>query len=263
MKKTLLFFGLFWALYFTALYGTPESMLTQILKIVLLLVGIIFLFFEFKAILNYAKTWKEKKTTSLKIIALLAMQFSIANIVFLLLTGGLGYLIAVALSIITIIMAIIKIGTLKAIKSEFYTLGAKNEILVTSEYAGFLERLVARMIDNFIAIIIPVAILFSLAIALNNGMILLILVAWLLIPANLYFIYFHKRTGQTIGKRMLNIKVVKENGESLSWGDAILRWIGYRISAIVLYLGLIWIAIDKNKQGWHDQMAKTYVKRVK
>jgi uncharacterized RDD family membrane protein YckC len=33
----------------------------------------------------------------------------------------------------------------------------------------------------------------------------------------------------------------------------------YVISIIPLFLGLIWVAFDAQKQGWHDKIAGTYV----
>ena len=61
---------------------------------------------------------------------------------------------------------------------------------------------------------------------------------------------------------MLNLKVIKENGASLSWTDAFVRWLLYKISSAVLFLGLFWIGIDGKKQGWHDKVAKTYVIKI-
>lgn len=74
-----------------------------------------------------------------------------------------------------------------------------------------------------------------------------------------YFVYFWTTTGATPGKSAMNIRVVSTDGETISAGVAILRYIGYAISAVVLLLGFIWIAIDEDKQGWHDKIAGTYV----
>jgi len=35
----------------------------------------------------------------------------------------------------------------------------------------------------------------------------------------------------------------------------------YLISKLALYLGFIWIAFDRRKQGWHDKIAGTVVVR--
>jgi uncharacterized RDD family membrane protein YckC len=74
-----------------------------------------------------------------------------------------------------------------------------------------------------------------------------------------YFTYLHGSTGQTIGKMICQLKVIQENGEPLSYGKSFLRWIGYLVSAVVLNIGFLWVAFDKNKQGWHDKIAGTYV----
>jgi uncharacterized RDD family membrane protein YckC len=41
------------------------------------------------------------------------------------------------------------------------------------------------------------------------------------------------------------------------------RYLGYFVSAIPLFLGLIWVGIDGRKQGWHDKLAGTVVIRPK
>ncbi len=76
----------------------------------------------------------------------------------------------------------------------------------------------------------------------------------------IYFPYFWQKSGQTPGMRLMQIKVVRDaDGGPLGWGSAILRWIGYYISAVVFYIGFIWIFIDKRKRGWHDLIGGTVV----
>ena len=76
----------------------------------------------------------------------------------------------------------------------------------------------------------------------------------------MYFPYFWKTSGQTAGAKMMEIKVVRDaDGGPLTWGAAILRLIGYSISAAVFYIGFIWIFIDKRKRGWFDLIAGTVV----
>jgi uncharacterized RDD family membrane protein YckC len=65
--------------------------------------------------------------------------------------------------------------------------------------------------------------------------------------------------GQTIGMRLFHLRVVGINGQLLEIGDALLRWLGLVLSFIVLCIGVIWVAFDPRKQGWHDKIAKTYV----
>jgi uncharacterized RDD family membrane protein YckC len=52
-------------------------------------------------------------------------------------------------------------------------------------------------------------------------------------------------------------------GNTLSVGQSIGRYLGYYVSMIPLFIGLIWVAFDKRKQGWHDKLAGTVVIRSK
>jgi len=66
-------------------------------------------------------------------------------------------------------------------------------------------------------------------------------------------------TQATLGKMAMGIKVVKEDGKKMSWSESLGRNLSKIISYFVLFLGFIWIFFDRNKQGWHDKMNKTYV----
>jgi len=79
-----------------------------------------------------------------------------------------------------------------------------------------------------------------------------------------YYLYFWSSYGhgQTLGNRALGIRVVKTDGSELGLGTALLRYVGLIISFAALFIGVIWVAFDKNKQGWHDKIASTFVIRV-
>lgn len=74
-----------------------------------------------------------------------------------------------------------------------------------------------------------------------------------------YYVVAWSRTGQTIGKTMLGIKIVGTDGKPLSGGQAFLRFIGYLVSGIVFALGFIWVLFDRKRQGWHDKISGSYV----
>jgi len=65
--------------------------------------------------------------------------------------------------------------------------------------------------------------------------------------------------GQTLGKKAMGIKVVREDGKPLDYGTAIIRYICYFVSTIPLLLGYLWIIWDEKKQGFHDKIARTLV----
>jgi uncharacterized RDD family membrane protein YckC len=142
-------------------------------------------------------------------------------------------------------------------------------------YAGFWIRFVAAFIDGIILsfAFLPLNIvlrllsrefiLFSwgywqdgshLAIFLLN--LLRLLLSWA------YFTYMTGRYQYTIGKKLLNLKVIGEDMGPISYGTAAVREIvGKFISGIVCLLGYIWAGFDERKQAWHDKIASTYVIR--
>jgi uncharacterized RDD family membrane protein YckC len=143
-----------------------------------------------------------------------------------------------------------------------------------TKYAGVLHRILAVIIDTVIlgivalviAIPIGVSALFSAG-PVNPFMMAanvatwiafgtIIVVIWLL-----YFPYFESTTGQTLGKKVMGIKVVKENGKKLTFGDALIRTI-FRIIDMLpaaYIIGLIVILVSEKKQRIGDMAAKTIV----
>lgn len=74
-----------------------------------------------------------------------------------------------------------------------------------------------------------------------------------------YWYFWTRQEGQTPGKKVMNLKVIKTDGGPINDSDAILRYIGYYINSIVLLIGWLWALFDANQQGWHDKIAQTYV----
>jgi uncharacterized RDD family membrane protein YckC len=77
-----------------------------------------------------------------------------------------------------------------------------------------------------------------------------------------YYVYLHGAFGQTFGKMALRIKVINEDGSPLDYRRAFLRWLGYFLCEFTLYIGYLWIAFDKRKQGLHDRVCRTLVVRT-
>ena len=148
-------------------------------------------------------------------------------------------------------------------------------------YGGFWRRMMAFLIDMIILFSTSLFILFVGILVLSMRFLshyrefvperlmavtISFLVVYLFMAVfigMLYFTYFHGATGQTPGKMIFGLRVVQATGEKMTLGIGFLRWVGYLISAVVVYLGFIWIALDGRKQGWHDKIAGTVVIRVK
>ncbi len=83
-----------------------------------------------------------------------------------------------------------------------------------------------------------------------------------LLGAAYQWYFLTQQNGQTPGKMLMNIRVIKTDGTKISDADAILRYIGYYINSPVIMLGWLWAFIDSENQGWHDKIARTYVVKV-
>ncbi len=124
----------------------------------------------------------------------------------------------------------------------------------TYDLADIGTRFVAILIDGLIQGVITGA-LFGIGRTAGGGLGIIITLAY-----NWYF--WTRNNGQTPGKSLMNIRVIKADGTPITDADAIVRAIGYYISGLVLGLGYIWAIFDANNQAWHDHLAKTYVVKV-
>ena len=75
-----------------------------------------------------------------------------------------------------------------------------------------------------------------------------------------YFVVFHGIGGKTIGKWLLKLRVVGAERSPITYRRAFLRWLALVGFAPVL-LGFLWILWSREKRGWHDLLARTWVIR--
>jgi uncharacterized RDD family membrane protein YckC len=81
----------------------------------------------------------------------------------------------------------------------------------------------------------------------------------LLIAYDIWALVLFSR-GTTPGKNLLRMRVIKEDGRRAGFLTMLIReWIGKWISGLILGLGFLWILIDRDNQGWHDKLMRTYV----
>jgi uncharacterized RDD family membrane protein YckC len=74
------------------------------------------------------------------------------------------------------------------------------------------------------------------------------------------YVFLAARGGQTVGKRIVGIKVIRETGEPASAATVLLRhFAGYALSGAAAFLGFLWVIWDSKRQGWHDKIARTIV----
>jgi uncharacterized RDD family membrane protein YckC len=126
----------------------------------------------------------------------------------------------------------------------------------TYELATIGNRFVAAIIDDLILLVVSFVIAALLLPFLTDITSLLV---GILLNAGYYSYFWTQHDGQTPGKRIMHIRVVKADGMPLSIPDALLRVFGYYVGRISLGLGYLWAVFDANNQAWHDKMANTYV----
>lgn len=135
------------------------------------------------------------------------------------------------------------------------------------EYIGFWPRVGATLIDTLLLMLLTAPLLYALygeayfsdsdTLYWGTGDLLLNY----LLPAALVLLFWNYRSA-TPGKMAIRARIV--DARSLgrpTTGQLIIRYLGYFVATIPLGLGLLWVAFDRRKQGWHDKLAKTVVVR--
>jgi len=138
----------------------------------------------------------------------------------------------------------------------------------TVKVAGFGLRAAAFLID--MAIVWVLGMLLGVAIGLVGMLLTMysadgpapmdrLIILGGLIFSIAYYLAAWTKSGQTLGKMAVGIKIVGPDGQPPSGGKAVLRYLGYILNGIVLSIGFLWAAFDRKRQGWHDKIAGTYV----
>ena len=118
-----------------------------------------------------------------------------------------------------------------------------------AELASLGTRLIAAMIDGGIVWFIGSLLSRFGSAGLGLGFVLSLVYTW-------YFLT--RQNGQTPGKMIMHIRVIKKDGTPIDDATAIVRYIGYYISCLIV-IGVLWAFWDDKKQGWHDKVANTIV----
>jgi uncharacterized RDD family membrane protein YckC len=148
--------------------------------------------------------------------------------------------------------------------------------------AGFWLRFFAAWVD--LAVIIPVGILltwiasklanvhlppsrirgpdFWLDLVLHSDPWLMTGVAMFLVVITVYLMVFQGLLGQTLGMRLLRLRVIDVWGERPSLARCAARTAGYLVNIGTVMLGFLWVGFDSEKRGLHDWIAGTYVIRA-
>ncbi|MCE7078675.1 RDD family protein [Streptomyces sp. ST2-7A] len=136
---------------------------------------------------------------------------------------------------------------------------------VPNAYAGWGSRVVARIVDGLIISVVPV-ILMVMGMEVEGETVTMgpmYYLGFLLVFAGWFFLaYLVGTTGQTPGRKMVNIQVVKEStGQPMGVGMAIVRILLDIVNALPCYVGYLWPLWDAKKQTLADKIVGSIVIR--
>ncbi|MGZ8254571.1 MAG: RDD family protein [Burkholderiaceae bacterium] len=136
------------------------------------------------------------------------------------------------------------------------------------EYAGFWLRVGAALIDTILVSLIIWPVLTAVyGMDYWSGEQLIqgpvdFLVSWVL-PAVAVILFWLARQA-TPGKMAVGARIVDaRTGGKPGTAQLLIRYLGYYVAMLPLFIGILWVAFDPRKQGWHDKMAGTVVVRRK
>jgi len=139
--------------------------------------------------------------------------------------------------------------------------------------ASIGERILAYIIDGAIKVAYVIVVLYLFFNVLNLGYLLDGLDPWsqtaiytlLLFPVSIYPLVLESlMEGQTPGKKVMKIRVVKIDGYQASFGDYLIRWVFRLIDTTFLgVVGLISMIVSKNNQRLGDIASGTAVISLK
>jgi uncharacterized RDD family membrane protein YckC len=159
--------------------------------------------------------------------------------------------------------------------------GTRHPRVLHVHAAGFSRRLVAALIDAVIVLVVASGVTAGAALVLGVSLPRLkelgpdLLLAGILdrnpmavgaaglflgIGA-LYHIYLGGITGQTLGKRMMGLRVIGPRGTAPGALGGILRFVTLLLSVTPAGLGWLWCLFDRERRALHDHLAGTYVIR--
>lgn len=152
-------------------------------------------------------------------------------------------------------------------------------------YAGFVSRTIAFLIDLLMMVTIQFIYVLVVRLVFNflglssireaitqtpagvdsNTDPVVLLITWIiaLLTSGFFFGLYVSicwtLIDRTIGQAFLGLRVLRTNGENLTFWRAVRRAVGYFLAALPLFVGFLWVLVDDRRQGWHDKLADTVV----
>lgn len=143
----------------------------------------------------------------------------------------------------------------------FYEKNANRKYIESSNYAGFIKRLVANLLDSIIFAIIlaPIATaIYMSKIDINKYKYAIGMIGYFM---NILYFSIMERTNMrgTFGKYIVGIQVVDTNENPITFAHAVVRNMAKILNALTLGIGFLMCGFTKKKQTLSDKAAGIYV----
>ena len=127
--------------------------------------------------------------------------------------------------------------------------------------AGLFRRLAAILYDSLLIIAMWLITTLLLVAFINDGTALQgpLFQFGLYFEACLFYSYFWRLRGQTLGMQVWKIKLISPSLQTLSWQECFARLFFALVSVSMLGLGFIWMLFDPDRLTWHDRASGTRV----
>lgn len=153
---------------------------------------------------------------------------------------------------------------------ESVAINTTQNVVIDYEPAGLGNRILAGLIDSlfkFVYIFVWIIVLVATeSFGMKNQTAVVILIVVIFLPLLFYDLLFEVfAQGQSLGKKIIKIKVVKLDGTQPSIGSYLLRWLIRFFEIDLLYgmVAIVAIASSKNKQRLGDMAGGTTVIRIR
>ena len=125
-------------------------------------------------------------------------------------------------------------------------------------YAGFWKRFGANIADGLVLLLPLALILFLGSFSKDVGLVLVVPLTFLYAA---YTLYGHVRWGQTLGKMIAGIRVLRVSGNAIAWREAFLRSVvnvGFAVLTAIASLTalLSYPDADYARVGWIERQQK-------
>ena len=141
--------------------------------------------------------------------------------------------------------------------------------------AGFWIRLAAWVVDLACLFLVTIALALAALITIYlggqvggeiNDQVMTLAgyssAAIVMLSGVVYFTIFVGSCGQTPGKMLFRLKVVRADGQEMTYDRALLRSLCWILSLLLFGIGFLMIACTRQKRGLHDMLAGTSVIRL-